>query len=52
MKVKESKCWTLHIGWASSRYMYRLRDERLGISPTRRDVEVLVDRESTECPGS
>lgn len=43
MKFKESNCRTLHMGWASSRYMYRLRDERLGINPTRRDVEVLVD---------
>lgn len=37
-----SKCWILHIGQNSSRYMYRLEDERLESSITESDLRVLV----------
>ena len=55
MKFKKSKCRILCMRQGNSGYMYRLRIETLGSSPTERDLGVLVDsrlNESAVCPGS
>jgi len=43
MKFKKSKCRILCMRQGNSGYMYRLRIETLGSSPTERDLGVLVD---------
>ena len=43
MRFNKSKCKVLCVGHGNSCYQYKLGDERMEHSPTKKDLEVLVD---------
>ena len=43
MKVNKAECKVLHLGWDNFQYQYRLGDEWIEISPTGKDLGILVD---------
>jgi len=43
MKLCNSKCQILHLGWGNPGYMYGLENERLESSPMERDLEIVDD---------